>query len=159
MDSGSTINGVTPEFVEVHSLDVSSFSNFSNGTLGINGFGGVFSWPLSYIIIRVQVVGVQGYNEDQVALLVPNSTGFGSQALVTLGTPTIIWITNMIKGSKINELSVSQNELRIALLLACQQAGLSIQKEIVTNQEVDLTDLSRAVKMTKKEEVDAFHPK
>ena len=58
LDSGSTINAVTPEFIEVHSLDVGPLSDLADGTLGINGFGGVFSQPLGYIIIRVQVEGV-----------------------------------------------------------------------------------------------------
>ena len=44
-DSGLTINVVTPEFVEVCSLDVGPLCDLTNGTLGINGFGGVFSWP------------------------------------------------------------------------------------------------------------------
>ena len=111
MDSGSTINVVTPDFVEVHSL-----SDLADGTLGINDFGGVFSWPLGYVIIRVQVGGVQGYDEDQVALVIPDSTVFGSQVLVTLGTPTINQIINMIMESKIKELSVVQESLVVDLL-------------------------------------------
>ena len=47
LDSGSTINAVTPGFIEVHSLDIGPISNLlTNGTLGINGFGGVFFQPL-----------------------------------------------------------------------------------------------------------------
>ena len=57
------------------------------------------------VIIRVQVEGVWGYDEDQVALVILDSTGFGSWVLVTLGTPTINWIINMIKESEIDELS------------------------------------------------------
>ena len=49
---------MTPEFVDVHSLDVGPLNHLSDGILGINGFGGVFSWLLGYIIIRVQVEGV-----------------------------------------------------------------------------------------------------
>ena len=150
---------VTLQLAEAHSLDVGPLSDLSDGTLGINGFGGVFSWPLGYVIIRVQVEGVKGYNKDQVALVVPDSTGFGSWVLVTLGTPTINWIINMIKESEINEVSVSWNGLRIAQLLACWRTELSIQRKTVTNQTVDPTDLSKVVKMTKKEEKDTFSPK
>ena len=113
-DSGSTINAVTLEFIKVCSLDIGPFSDLTNGTLGINGFGGVFSWPLSYVIIRVPVEGVWGYNGDQVILAIPDYTGFGFQVPVTLGTPTIKWIINMIKESEIDELSVSLNGLRRA---------------------------------------------
>ena len=42
MDSGSTINAVTLEFIEVHLLDIGPLSDLSDVTLGINGFGGVF---------------------------------------------------------------------------------------------------------------------
>ena len=50
LDGGSTINAVTPEFVKAHSLDVGPLSDLANGTQDINGFGRVFSWPLSYVI-------------------------------------------------------------------------------------------------------------
>ena len=88
-------------------------------TLGINGFGGVYIQPLSYVIIRVQVEVVRGYDEDQVALVKPESTTFGSQLLVILGTPIINRTINVIKESEIDELSASLNGSRIALLLAC----------------------------------------
>ena len=94
-------------------------SDLSDGTLGINGFGRVFSWPFGYVIIRFQVEGVLGYNKDQVALVVLDSTGFGSQVLVTLRTPTINWIISVIKESEIYTLSVSLNGSKIAQLLVC----------------------------------------
>ena len=53
LDSGSTINAVTPEFIKAHSLDVGPLSNLVDGTLKINGFGGLFSQPLGYVIISV----------------------------------------------------------------------------------------------------------
>ena len=43
LDSSSTSNAVTPEFVEAHSLDIGPLNNLADGTLGINGFGGLFS--------------------------------------------------------------------------------------------------------------------
>ena len=61
----------------------------------------LFSWPLGYVIIRVQVEGVCGYDEDQVGLVIPEPTDFGSWMLVILGTLTINWIINMIKESEI----------------------------------------------------------
>ena len=116
-------------------------SDLADSTLGINGFGGVFSQPLGYVIIWVQVEGVQGYNKDWVTLVIPDSTVFGSQVIVTLGSPTINWIINVIKESEFNELSASLNGLRMAQLLACLQAELSIWSKATANQTVDLTDL------------------
>ena len=150
---------MTPEFNEGHSLDIGPLSNLTNGTLVINSFRGVFYWPLGYVIIRVQVEGVWGYDKDQVALVIPDFTVFESWLLVTPGTPTISWIISVIKESEINELMVSLNGSRIAQLLACWWAGLSIQRETSANQTVDLTYLKEVVKTTKKEEVDAFSSK
>ena len=95
---------MTPRFVEAHSLDVGPVSDLANGTLGINGFRGVFSWPLGLAIIRVQLEGAWGYKKDQVALVIQDFTIFGFQVWVTLDTPTINWIINVIKESEINEL-------------------------------------------------------
>ena len=53
-------------------------SDLVDGTLHINGFGGIYIQPPGYVIIRVQVEGIRGYNEDQAALVIPNSTTFGS---------------------------------------------------------------------------------
>ena len=69
----------------------------------MNGFSRLFSQPLGYVIIRVQVEGVWGYDEDQETLVIPDPTNFGFQVLVILGTPTINQITNMIKESEIDE--------------------------------------------------------
>ena len=70
-------------------------------------------------------------NKDQVALVIPDSTAFGSWVPVTLGTLTINHIINVIKES---ELLASLNGLRISHLLACHQAELSITSEMAINQ-------------------------
>ena len=111
---------------------------------------GVFSWPLGYVIIRVQVEGVWGYDEDQVALDVLDSTIFGSPVPVTLGTPNINHIINVIKESKTDELSDSLNGLRMAQLLAYHQAELSLKEETAMHQTVDQTDLAGGSQNDKK---------
>ena len=122
----------------------------------MNGFGRLFSQPLGYVIIRVQLEGAQGNDKGQVALVIPDSTNFGSQVLVIMGTTTINWIINMIKESKIDELPVSLNGLRIPHLFACHQAELSVANETAINQTMDPIDLNKTVKMIKKEGIDAF---
>ena len=116
--------------------------------MGINGFGGLFSWPLSYVIIRVQVDGMCDYDEDQVVLVIPYLTAFGSWVPVTLDTPTINQIINMIKESKIDELLASLNGFGISHLLACHQTELFIRSEAAAaTKTMDPTDLNEAVKM------------
>ena len=123
------------------------------------GFGGLFSQPLGYLIIRDQVEGVKDYDEDQVALVVPDSTAFGSWELVTLGTGIISWITNMFKEIEIDEWSACLNGWRVPGLMACHWAELSIRGEMVANQTMDPTDLNEAFKMLKKEKIEVFWSK
>ena len=49
----STINAMILEFVKDHSFDVDPLSDLVDGTLKIHGIGGLFSWPLGYVVIRV----------------------------------------------------------------------------------------------------------
>ena len=100
MNNGSTINAVTPEFIQACSLNIDTLSDLGDGRMVINGFGELFSLSWDYVIVKVQVEGVRGYDKDQVALAMPDSTAFGSQVPVTLGTPTINQIINVVKRAK-----------------------------------------------------------
>ena len=53
------------------------------------GLGNAYTRPLGYIIIQVQVDRVQGYDKDQIALVIPDFSNFVAQIPVILGTPTI----------------------------------------------------------------------
>ena len=142
-----------PRVCQAHSLDIGPLSDLLNGTLRVNGFGRLFSRPQGYIVIRVQVEGGQGYNEDQVVLVIPDPNDFGFQVPVTLGMLTINWIINVIKESEIDELSVSLSGLRISHLLACHWAELSIGSGMAANQTMEPNDLKKAVK---REDINAF---
>ena len=58
------------------------------------------------MVIWVQVDGVQGYDEDQIALVIPDLSDFVVQVPVMLGTPTISHIINVIKEKKIDTLAM-----------------------------------------------------
>ena len=49
------------------------------------------------MIIWVQVDGVQGYDEDQIALVIPDLSDFMVWVPVILGTLTVSHVINMIK--------------------------------------------------------------
>ena len=80
----STINAVTQEFIQICSLDYGPLSDLADGKMGINGFAGLFSQHLGYVIIRVQIEGVRGYDKDHVALVIPDSTTFDPEGQLLL---------------------------------------------------------------------------
>ena len=83
--------------------------------------------PLGYIIIWVQVDGVQGYDEDQIALVIPDASNFATQVPVILGTPTISCIVNVMKEKEINALTMPWANARVAhLLLVCRMTAVKV---------------------------------
>ena len=61
------------------------------------GLGNAYTQPLGYVIIKVQVDGVQGYDEDQITLVVLDLSNFAARIPVILRTPTISCIINVMK--------------------------------------------------------------
>ena len=53
------------------------------------GLGNAYTRLLGYVVIQVQVDRVWGYNEDQIALVIPDFSNFATRVPFILGTPAI----------------------------------------------------------------------
>ena len=53
------------------------------------GLGNAYTRLLGYVVIWVQVDGVWGYDEDQIALVILDFSNVATRVPVILGTPTI----------------------------------------------------------------------
>ena len=98
------------------------------------GLGNAYTRPLGYVIIWVQVDGVQGYDEDQIALVIPDLSNFAAQIPVILETPTISWVVNVMKEAEIDALAMLWANARVAHLLSVHrmttmEVGDSIKEE------------------------------
>ena len=51
------------------------------------GLGNAYTHPLGYVTVQVQVDGVQGYDEDQVALVIPDESKFVRMGPHYFGNP------------------------------------------------------------------------
>ena len=60
---------------------------------------------------------VQGYDEDQIALVIPDLSNFAARVPVILGTPTISHIVNMMKDREIDGLVTPWVNAHVAYLL------------------------------------------
>ena len=93
LDNGTQINTIMPKYVSDHSLQMGLITNLLGAKVTCIGLGNAYMRPLGYIIIRVQVDGVQGYDEDQIALVIPDLSNFVAQIPVILGTlPSAAWL-------------------------------------------------------------------
>ena len=89
LDNGVQVNTITPRYVKEHSLQVGPITNLMGSKVTCMGLGNAYTRPLGYVVIWVQVDGVQGYDEDQIALVIPDFSNFATRVPVILGTPTI----------------------------------------------------------------------
>ena len=75
-DSGSQVNAMTPEFVTQNGWLVLPLEDLVDHPLHLVGLGGNRTWPLGFVILRVQVKEITGYNEDIDFLIVPDGSDF-----------------------------------------------------------------------------------
>ena len=98
LNNGAQINTIMPTYVKSCSLEVGLISNLIGRQVTCVGLGNAYTWPLGYVIIKIHMDGVQGYNEDQIALVVPDLLNFVVRIPIRLGTPTISHIVNVYEG-------------------------------------------------------------
>ena len=99
IDNGARVNLVTLEFVKNRGLEVGSIQDLNDhdGYIPLSRLGGKITEPLGYVILRVQILYVPSYDEDQVALVVSEDSNFLKRCQVILGTPTINRVVRAMK--------------------------------------------------------------
>ena len=84
LDNGVQVNTITLRYVKEHSLPVGPITDLMGSKVTCVGLGNAYTKPLGYVIIWVQVDGVQGYDKDQIAL---DFSNFVVRVPIILGTP------------------------------------------------------------------------
>ena len=138
LDNGAQINTITPRYVSDHSLQVGPITNLIGAKVTCMGLGNTYTRPLGYIVIQVQVDRVQGYDEDQIALVILDLSNFTAQIPVILGTPTIGSVVNVMKEAEVNALEMPYANARVAHLLSVHgmvtmEVGDNLKEEIDTD--------------------------
>ena len=121
LDNGAQVNTITPKYVKEHSLLVGPITNLMGAKVACIGLGNAYTRPLGYVIIRVQVDGVWGYDEDQIALIILDFSKFAVRVPVILGMPTIGRVINVMKEVEMDALAMPWANARAAHLLAIQR--------------------------------------
>ena len=88
-DSGSQVNMMTPEFIQEWGYPVLPLDRLVNYPLHLVGLCGRHTCPLGFVIMRLQVKEVAGYDEDVVFLVVPDGSEFGNRVPLVIGTCTL----------------------------------------------------------------------
>ena len=115
LDNGAQVNTITPRYVNEHSLQVGPITDLMGSKVACMGLGNAYTRPLGYIVIRVQVEGVLGYAEDQIALVIPDFSNFATRVPIILGMPTIGHVVNVIREAEMDALAMPWANARVAI--------------------------------------------
>ena len=73
--------------------------------------------------------GVQGYDEDQIALVIPDLSNFMARVPLILGSPTISCIVSIIEEKEIDALATPLENAWVANLLSLQRATATVEDD------------------------------
>ena len=121
LDNGAQVNTITPRYVQEHSIPVGQITNLMASKVACVGLGNAYTRLLGYAVIQVQVDRVQGYDEDQIALIILDFSHFANRVPIILGTPTIGRVVNMMKEAEMDALAMPWENARAAHLLAIRR--------------------------------------
>ena len=112
-DSDSQVNTITPTLVQQYGFPILSLEDLVDYLVNLVGLGGMHTSPLRFIILRIQVWGITGYDEDITGydedtafLVVPDESDFGQRVPLVMGTCTISRLNNVICNSEIDNLTM-----------------------------------------------------
>ena len=159
LDNGAQLNFITPAYATERGMDIMSLDRLAQEIGGqlplIMGIGGSLVEPIGFILMNVKVPCVQGYEEDQVALVMddPGMT----ECPVILGTSTLYWVMEVIKESETSKLALPWSSSRISWLMWDVMARLGqVVINDVANKPITPLDVDEVVRVASKCTVPPF---
>ena len=117
LGNGAQVNTITLRCMSKHSLQVGPITDLMGSQVTCMGLGNAYTRHLGYVVIRVQVDRVQGYDEDQIALVILDFSNFATRVPIILGTPTIGQVVNVMREAEMDALAMPWANSRAAHLL------------------------------------------
>ena len=118
LDNSAQVNTIMLRYIKEHALQVGPITNLMGSKVACVGLGNAYTRLLGYVVIQVQVDGVWGYDEDQIALIILDISNFVTRVPIILGTPTIGQVINIMREAEMHALAIPWANARAAHLLA-----------------------------------------
>ena len=118
------------------------------------GLGNAYTRPLGYVVIQVQV-GVWGYDEDQIALVILDFSKFAARVPVILRMPTIGQVVNVMREAEMDPLAMPWVNARVAhLLLVHRMTTIGVDNG--QEEKFDVNDYDSLMYTQKAETIEPF---
>ena len=159
LDNGAQLNFITPAYARQRNMNVFPLEclaeEVGDAIPPIQGIGGIMVQPTGFVIMRVQIPCVAGYDKDQVAIVL-DDPGM-KECPVILGTHTLYRVMEVIKESEISALAMLWGASRISWLMRNMQAHVGrVMHDNVANKPISLNSVDEVVKVSKKFQVPPF---
>ena len=116
LDNRAQLNFVMPAYTKKQKMTVFPLERLAeevgDTTPPIRGIGSILVKPTGFILMRVQVPCVTGYDEDQAAIVL-DDPGMKECPMI-LGTPTLYQVMKVIKESEISNLAILWTSSRVS---------------------------------------------
>ena len=156
LDMGANVNMITPECVVALGLQMGPLMDLHEGGITIDQPFNYEGRPIGYVIMSVQIDGISGYNEDQVALMAHSSAKFAHHIPIILGTPTMDWAIRALKESEIDRLATPWACVRKSTLLWAATTRVAAVRADVTMKPIDVMGYEEPVHLLTAEVVEPF---
>ena len=155
LDNGAQVNNITPRYVSKHPLQVWPLTDLMGSKVDCVKLGNAYTRPLGYVVIWVQVDRVQGCEEDQIALVIPDFSNFVARVPVILGRPTIGQVVNVMRETEMDALATPWANARAAHLLAvCRMMPMEVGDD--QEEKFDTNDSNSLMYTQKVETLEPF---
>ena len=159
LDNGAQLNFITPAYARQWNMNVFPLERLAeevgDAIPPIQGIGGIMVQPTGFVIMRVQIPCVVGYDEDQVTIVL-DDPGMKECPMI-LGMPTLYRVMEVIKESEISTLAMLWGASRISWLMRNMQAHMGrVVHDDVANKPISLNSVDEVVKVSKKFQVLPF---
>ena len=155
LDNGAQVNTIMLRYISDHSLLVGPITDLMGSKVTCMGLDNAYTRLLGYVVIWVQVDRVQGYDEDQIALVIPDLSNFVVQIPVILGTPTIGCVANVMKEVEVDALAMPRVNARVAHLLLVHKM-MPIEVGDGQKEEVDMNSYDQLLYTQNAETIEPF---
>ena len=156
LDMGANVNMITPECMMALGLQMGPLTDLREGGITIDQPFNYKGRPIGYVIMSVQIEGISGYNEDQVALVARSSAKFAHHVPIILGTPTTDWGSKTLKESEIDKLATPWACVRKSTLLWAATTRVAAVRADVTMKPIDVMGYEEPVHLLMAEVVKPF---
>ena len=159
LDNGAQLNFITPAYAIERGMDIMSLDRLAQEIGGplpfIAGMGGNLVEPTGFVLMNVKAPCVQGYDEDQVALVMDDPGMV--ECPIILGTSTLYRVMEVIKESEISKLAILWSSSWISWLMRDVMAKMGrVVMNDVANKPISPLDVNEIVRVASKCTVPPF---